>query len=112
MASSSEKASALAPSTLYDGAYQGLLMRIGKDNQAEAFLQRLGDGQAYGAPMALAIFYFYSGELDKTADWLEKAIDQRYPLVPGLLRGPLGLALRQTPRWAELLKRVGLSELG
>jgi hypothetical protein len=58
--------------------------------------------------MALALYHLQLGELDQVAEWMVKAIEQRYPLIPNLLRGPVGKALRQTSRWDELVSLVRL----
>ena len=51
-------------------------------NRSEELLQKLLQGEAYGAPLGLAHFYLYCGELDKAMDWSEKAIQQRQPGGP------------------------------
>jgi serine/threonine-protein kinase len=102
----------LTPWPLFLGPYAGLLMRTGDTKRAEEALQKLGDTQAYGVPAALTLFHFIVGDLEKAADCMDKAIEQRYPLVPGFLRGPVGQALQKTSRWAELARKVRLPGLG
>ena len=92
---------------LYSGQLAGLLMKLGKEGEAEEMLTKFGDGKAYGAPIGLAIFNLVRGEPEKAADWFVKAIEQRDPIIPNLLRGPLAAALRETPRWAELHRMIG-----
>jgi serine/threonine-protein kinase len=104
----SEKIVTLAAIPPYIGAHAGVLMRLGESRRAQEFLARLKAPSEYPVPIALALFHFQLGEIDKMADWIEKAIEQRYPLIPSLLRGPLGAALRQTPRWAQLARLVRL----
>jgi serine/threonine-protein kinase len=103
------KASSLAPWNVpyFSGQLAGLLMRLGKKDEAQQTLMKFGDGQGYGAPIGLAIFHLICNEPDKAAEWLLKAIEQRYPLVPQLLRAPYAEELRKTPRWAELHRRIG-----
>ena len=85
-----EKAYALAP-WLHgnSGLRAGLLIRAGDANLASETLERLGDGQAYGAPLGFMAFHLVCQEIDKAADWAEKGIGQRDPAVILFLRGPL-----------------------
>jgi serine/threonine-protein kinase len=103
------KASSLTPWGIpyLVGQLAGLLMKLGKKDEAQHTLMKFGDGQAYGAPSGLAVFHLISNEPDKAADWLVKAIEQRYPDVPIILRGPYGAELRKTPRYAELHRMIG-----
>jgi hypothetical protein len=39
---------------------------------------------------------------------MEKAIEQRDPITPMLLRFWYGKELRSTPRWAELMRKLNL----
>jgi serine/threonine-protein kinase len=91
------------------GAKAGLLARTGDIAGAEALIQKL-QPDAFGAPRALAIYYWIRGDLDAMADWLEKAIDQHDPAIPGMLRQWYGRALRNTPHWARLMRRLNLPE--
>jgi Tfp pilus assembly protein PilF len=106
-----ERTYALSPWPMYAGALAGTLTRLGQKSRAHELLQTLGDGLAYGAPMGFVLFHFISGETDKAADWLGKAIDQRYPLVLGAMRGRIGSACRGATRWTEIVRKVGLPDL-
>ena len=59
-------------------AFRGKEQDIGR---SEELLQKLLPGEAYAAPLGLAHYYLYCGELDKAMDWSEKAIEQRHPAV-------------------------------
>jgi hypothetical protein len=50
------------------------------------------------------------GETEAAADWLDKAFDQHdsYALVG--LRTWIGRALRSTPHWARLMRKLSLPE--
>jgi serine/threonine-protein kinase len=87
-----------------------VLHRSGNPERALPFLEKLraSAGDAYGAPMALAVFHAMCGEADAAADWFEKAIEQRDPAVVGYLRTPLLKTLRSSPRWAALAKQMNL----
>src|SRR3974377_45178 len=58
-----------------------ILELSGETSQAQELLETFKPGDAYGAPIGLASYYLYLGEIDKAADWLAKAIAQRHPLV-------------------------------
>jgi tetratricopeptide (TPR) repeat protein len=92
------------------GMYAGLLIRTGEQRRGKELIQRLGSGQAYGAPIGLAIFHTYCGEIDLAADWFEKAIEERYPGLARWLQGPAGEPLRSSRRWPKLAALVNLPE--
>ena len=105
-----EKAYALTPLVPYSiGGMAGLLSRTGATAQAEELIQKL-QPDAFGAPRALAIYYWMRGDFDAAADWFEKAIDQHDPSIPAMLREWYGRELRSTPRWAGLMRKLNLPE--
>jgi len=87
-----------------------VLNRSGNSDRARPLLEKLraSAGDAYGTPMALAVFHAMCAEPDAAADWYEKAIEQRDPAVVGYLRAPLLKTLRFSPRWPELAKQMNL----
>jgi hypothetical protein len=93
------------------GALAAQLARRGETNRSGELLRQLGDGESYGAPYALAIYDLVTGALDRVPERLEKLIEQRYPVVPGLLRGPIGKAARNHPRWPAIAAMVRLPDL-
>ena len=102
-----EKSLALAAFLpMHVGVGAAMLMNLGEENRAQEILSRLGDGSAYGAPIGFTVFHFHRGEPDKACDWAAKAIEQRYPLVPGMLSGAIGTALKRTPLWPSLAKQL------
>jgi Flp pilus assembly protein TadD len=65
----------------------GLLARNGDRARAEAVLQASKNApDAYGAPRELFIFHALSGEVERAAYWLEKAMQQRDPAALSLAR--------------------------
>lgn len=104
-----EKACALAPwDRIPAGLLAGLLVRTGGDaNRVRGLLDKL-DGQAYGAPVALALFYLTCGELDQAAKWFEKSIEERYPGTLYFITSPLGKSFRASNRWPALAKMMNL----
>jgi hypothetical protein len=82
----------------------------GDTGRAEALLAKLRPGEAYGAPRAFAVFHILCGAVEKAADWTEKAIEQRDPLMMLFLRYPIAKALRSSARWPALAKMMNLPE--
>jgi tetratricopeptide (TPR) repeat protein len=103
-----EKAFALAP---WDpptvGLYAGVLARTSDRVRAVALLDELGPSR-YGAPAARALFHTACGEIDPAADWFEKAIEERYSIVPGYLQSAICEPLRKTARWPRLAALMNL----
>ncbi len=105
-----EKASTLAP---WNPSARGLLAAVwrksGELRRAMDLLEPLASGQTYGAPLALATFHLACGEIDECADRTEQAIEERHPAVFFFLR-PHAHALRGSPRWAALARRLNLPD--
>jgi Tfp pilus assembly protein PilF len=93
--------------------FAGILIQAGDRGRAAELVAKLkaGSVDAYGTPMALAVFHAMCGEPDAAADWFEKAIEQRDPAVVGYLRTPLMKILRSSPRWPALAKQMNLPEV-
>jgi eukaryotic-like serine/threonine-protein kinase len=107
-----EKAFSLAPwYSPIVGQYAGLLVRTGEAGRAKELVQRLGSGQVYGTPFGLATFHAYCGEIDLAADWIEKAIEERFPNVSSFLQSAVGDPLRASPRWPRLAALLNLPEV-
>jgi eukaryotic-like serine/threonine-protein kinase len=103
----SEKAYALTPwSNPIVGQLAALLVRTGATSRAEALLEGLRPGTAWGAPTGMAVFHAMCGEFDRAAEWAERAIDSRFPLLVPIL-GPI---LRQTPVWPTLARMMNLPD--
>jgi TolB-like protein/Tfp pilus assembly protein PilF len=106
-----EKAYSLAPwAAQTAGFYAGLLVRTGEPNRGKELVQKLGAGRVYGASMGLAIFHACCDEIDLAADWLEKAIEERYPGIVLWLQSTMAEPLRSSPRWPKLAKMMNLPE--
>jgi hypothetical protein len=79
-----------------------LLKRTGDLSRSEELLQKLLPGDAYGAPLGLAHYYLYCGELEKAIHWSEKAITQRLPAMLFFLNVHAQF-VRSSPHLAKLL---------
>ena len=102
-----EKAHALMPeSNPIAGQLAALLVLTGSTSRAEALLERLRPGTLCGAPTGMAVFHAMCGEFDRAAEWTERAIEARYPLLVPTL-GPL---LYSSSKWPVLARMMNLSQ--
>jgi hypothetical protein len=85
------------------------LVRSGDRDRAQGLLDKLGSGQAYGAAHGLAIFHLLCSDIDRAADCVEKAIEERDPAILLSLRQPYAQPLRSSPRWPKLVELMNLS---
>ncbi len=104
-----EKAFSLAPwYTPSVGLYAALLVRAGDQDRGMELIRKLSSGVAYGAATGMAVFHTCCGEIELAADWFEKAIEERYSLVPPSLQSAIGEPLRASPRWPKLAALMNL----
>jgi serine/threonine-protein kinase len=98
-----ERAHAVTPwSYTVVGQLAALRDRVGDRKRAEALLETLGTGEAYGASTGLAIFHAMTGNNEQAAEWAAQGIAQRFlPLV--YVVAPLLRSRRQWPALARLL---------
>ncbi len=95
------------------GVLAGLLVRSGDRARVAEIIGGLGDGRANSAPVAFAIFHLLCGEVEKAAEWTERALEQKHPLVSMLLLAPPWKPLLQTSsHWPKLAKVMNLPEAG
>jgi serine/threonine-protein kinase len=109
---SAERAYSLAPWSRANAGYlAGLLKLAGKTSRAEAMLAKLSEGPAPGTPLAFVYYHLVCSEIDQAADWFEKAIEQRAPVLLSALRLPTtGEPLRRSERWPKIAKLMNLPE--
>ena len=91
------------------GVLAALLKRLGDTDRADTLALRLRSDDGYIDPIGPAMYHFLLGDLDATADWTAKAIDQRHPAVFFFLHVTAS-ALRSSPRWPALAKMMNLPE--
>jgi DNA-binding winged helix-turn-helix (wHTH) protein/TolB-like protein len=86
-----------------------VLAAAGKKGEARAALARLQERAARGeaAPGDVALVYAGLGERERALDWYERAADARSLRPAWLLLDPRLDALRDSPRFAALLRRLG-----
>jgi serine/threonine-protein kinase len=92
------------------GNLAGLLQRLGDRERADEILRSAPAGEAFGGARARVAFGWACGDIDATADWIGKAIDQRDPIAAHMARVWYGRALRDTPHWARLMRKMNLPE--
>ncbi|MEO8099510.1 MAG: protein kinase [Acidobacteriota bacterium] len=104
-----ERAFSLAPWYAQNaGIYAGLLVRAGQRERADTVLRELGSGSRPQAAGGFVVFHLCLGEIDRAADWLEKAIDERDPIVLWSLQGAFGEPLRASSHWPKLAAMLNL----
>jgi tetratricopeptide (TPR) repeat protein len=83
----------------------------GRVVEAQKVLQELQDlsRQRYVSPYHVAMVYAGLGEQDKTFEWLEKAYAEREGRMTILKSAPEFDSLRSDPRYADLVRRIGLT---
>lgn len=109
----SEKAVSLsgrAPAALgMLGLMYGLAGRKGEATKVLNELLEQGE-RRYVTPAAVAYVYVGLGDKDQSFVWLEKAYQERSNYIAYLKVNPIVDSLRSDPRFADLLRRVGLPQ--
>ena len=82
----------------------------GKEREARKILEELKarSRQSYVSPYFIAVVYAGLGEKDQAFAWLGKACEERHPYLILLKVEPVFKNLRDDPRFADLLRRIGL----
>jgi serine/threonine-protein kinase len=89
------------------GLRAAILKRTGYAAEADALRNEHLSDDRYIDPIGPAIFHLVSGDLERTADWAQKAIEQRQIAVLFFLNAH-ATALRSTSRWPTLAKMMNL----
>jgi serine/threonine-protein kinase len=92
------------------GYLAGMLMRAGDTARARQLLSQIESGREYLQPLGLVVYYILIRDVEKAADWMERAIQQRVPGVTIHRLIPIFAALRASPRWPALAKLMNLPE--
>jgi len=90
------------------GVLAALMRRNGDEVEAKSVAKALGSGEAPGDARAHALFHLLCGEIDRGADWAEKAIEQRDPSMMFYLRFVVCKELRASHRWPKIAKMINL----
>ncbi len=101
-----ERAHVIAPwQPWVAGLLAGYQTKCGNHAAANAIVEKL-TAAPVGAALGLALFHSVCGDLDKTAEWLEKAIEEHDPIVIFLGTDPSWAQLRLNPRGHALLTKM------
>lgn len=93
------------------GALAHALARMGRGDEARKIAADLkARNDAAVSPFVIAIVYAGLDEVDEAFAWLEKAYETRDGSVRYLKADPRLESLRTDPRFADLMRRVGLAE--
>ena len=68
------------------------LTNAGDDMRAREILAQLGDGSAPGTSLGLGVFHLLRADLDRAADFMTHAVEERYPGILFFLNGPAARA--------------------
>ena len=107
-----EKGGALLGKT-HRGYLGFVLCRAGRSDQARTILADIENlsQHEYISPYHAALINLGLGNKEKAIDLLERAADQHYPWVVHYNVEPVLDALRDEPRFKQLLRRLGLPEV-
>jgi serine/threonine protein kinase/Tfp pilus assembly protein PilF len=90
------------------GGLAGVLRRLGDNERADALVDKLGDGSAFGAAAGLTLYYLTLSDVENAAAWFEKAVVQRDTRAPWILSRQSGGALLSSRHWPRLAKMMNL----
>jgi TolB-like protein/cytochrome c-type biogenesis protein CcmH/NrfG/predicted Ser/Thr protein kinase len=96
--------------SLVSGLLAGVLARLGQKARAEELIGQMGE-----APRPIfgrVLYHILCGDIDASADWFERAIEDRDPFALVFVTTPLTSDLRQSPRWLRLTRMMNLPEQG
>ena len=92
------------------GLLAALLVRNGETDRADMLLrEHLSPDRGYVDPIGPTVFHSLTGNLDRTVDWVEKAINERQFAVFFFVRSH-GQTLRASARWPALARMMNLPE--
>ncbi len=78
--------------------------------EADALLPDFIAQNEHDAAYQISQIYGFRGDRDQVFEWLERAYAQRDGGLPEILYDPMMTQFSDDPRWAEVLKKVGLYE--
>jgi len=91
---------------LVGGTLAGVLARVGAKSRAETVVRKIGESPhpVFGR----VLYHVLSGDLETSADWYERAIEERDPFALVFAYAPLTSDLRESPRWPQLARMMNL----
>jgi len=85
------------------GLLAALIAIAGDTARAAPYVEQLGSGDAPGAALGLFLYNLVRGDVERAADWVTRAIEQRHPQAVQALNATM---LRSSPRFPALAKTV------
>jgi tetratricopeptide (TPR) repeat protein len=84
----------------------------GKEEQAREILGEMGElsKTRYVSALWIAIIYVGLNDKDRVFEWLDKAYEERFEVLTFINISPFFYPVRDDPRFAGLLEKIGLSE--
>jgi serine/threonine-protein kinase len=88
------------------GLLAALLVRVGESTRANNVMEHLHDGHFFGPALGLVVFHLVTGEMDKAAGQLQRAMDEHCPIgsLIHLLNCPIAKTLLFSAQWPALAK--------
>jgi tetratricopeptide (TPR) repeat protein len=108
-----QKAHATAPNASDIVALLGYTYaRAGNRDEARRYQRELNElaARGYVSPFAQVVIHTGLGDIDEVFKWLEKALEVRDSYLRSLNTDPLFDSVRLDPRFALLMRRVGLEQ--
>ena len=104
------KALSAEPNTSTIALLGNVYALAGKHDEARKLLGQLEElsKRKYVPPFFIASIYIGLGEKDRAFEWLEKAYQERSTHLVNLKVQPVFDPIRTDPRFADLLRRVGI----
>ena len=84
----------------------GVLARVGETSRAEELIREMGE-----APRPIigrVLYHVLCGDIDATAGWYERAINEREPFALVFASVPLTSDFRRSPRWPKLANMMNM----
>jgi len=93
------------------GILAGILALTGNRERATKLLGEMSHSRgSLVAPTGMVLYHLICSEIDAAADWFEKAIECRDPLLVPWIRLPLAKPLRASPRWPKIAAMMNLPD--
>lgn len=78
------------------------------DEAKRSLAQAIAPHQGYVSPYWIATAYLWLGDPETTFQWLERAYEQKDPMLGGLMTDPMLDPIRSDPRYTEMLRKADL----
>jgi serine/threonine protein kinase len=90
-------------------AYKARDPRLGRDMAIKVSAARFSERfEREAGADGLGLLHICCGEIDPAADWFEKAIEERHPMVSPTLQSAITEPRRASPRWPRLAALMNL----